>query len=95
MPNGQAHSRADVTAEVPQGPIPGLLLLLFIIDLANVVHANIKSFTDDTSLFSAVDDKTDFFVINNWSCQGKIVFDPDPSKQVLQLNSFMTEVLII
>ena len=80
LPNGQAHSGTDVTAGVPRGPVPGPLLPLIITDLANVVYTNIKSFTDDTSLFSVVDDKTDCLVINNKSYHGKIGFNTNLSK---------------
>ena len=49
-----------------------------------------KIFADDTSLFSKVNDKccsavvrnNDQKIISNWAIQWKILFNPDPDKQV-------------
>ena len=44
-----------IKAGVPQGPILGpLLFLLFINDIVNDIHANIRLFTNDTSLYLIV-----------------------------------------
>ena len=50
--NGQHSSWADIKAGVRQGFILGpLLFLVYINDLTENLHSNLKLFADDTSLF--------------------------------------------
>ena len=88
--NGQVSSWADVNAEVPLVSILGpLLLLVYIIDLADGLSSNAKLFADDTSLFLIIHDvntsanelNNDLYQINKWVFQWKMSFNPDPSKQ--------------
>ena len=59
--NGQHSSWADIKAGVHQGFILGpLLLLVYINDLSENLHSNLKLFADDTSLFSIVIDVSFF-----------------------------------
>ena len=56
--NGQHSSWADIKAGVPQGSILGpLLFLVYINNLTENLHSNLKLFADDTSLFSIVADE--------------------------------------
>ena len=55
--NGQCSSWADVNAGVPQGSILGpLLFFIYINDSSDGLKTECKLFTDDTSLFSVVND---------------------------------------
>ena len=53
----------------------------------------IQLFADDISLFSVVHDSVasiaflndDLLKISHWSCQWKIIFNPDASKQALEI----------
>ena len=56
--NGKNSSWLTVKSGVPQGLVLGpLLFLVFINDLVDGVHSDIKLFADDTSIFSVVKDK--------------------------------------
>ena len=74
--NGQHSSWADIKPGVPQSSILGpLLFLLYIDDLMENLHSNLKLFADDTSLFSTVTDaalsnphlNNDLSKINDWT----------------------------
>ena len=74
----------------PQGSVLGpLLFLIFINDLPDDIHSNMKLFADDSSLFtrvSSVDEsntqlKNDLKKIESWAYQWKMVFNPDITKQ--------------
>ena len=57
--NGQTSDWAEVKAGVPQGSVLGpFLFLIYINDLPEGLKANVKLFTDDTSIFSVVNDVT-------------------------------------
>ena len=57
--NDQTLSWADIEAGVPQGTILRLLFFyLYINDLMENLNSNPKLFTDDTSLFSMVNNVT-------------------------------------
>ena len=88
--NGQFSSLTKVNAGVPQGPILGpLLFLIYINGLPNGLQSNPKLFTDDSFLFSTVQDITtstislnnDLTKISEWAVQWKMNSNPDPSKQ--------------
>ena len=74
-------------AGVPQGSILGsLLFLIYINDLPNGLKSNAKLFTDDTCLFTIVNDKNestnvldnDLLLISKWAYDWKMLFNPDP-----------------
>ena len=88
--NGQNSSWGIVNAGVPQGSILGpLLLLIDTNNLKNRVSSNCKTFVDDRSLLSVVNDiqsssatlSNDLTVINNWIFKWKIIFNPNLNKQ--------------
>ncbi len=92
--NGKCSSWEDVSAGVPQGSILGpLLFLVYINDLPDGLKSNARIFADDTSLFSVVLDPLsssdvlnfDLNLIKSWAHQWKMSFNPDPSKQAVQL----------
>ena len=75
---------------VPQGSVLGLLLfLIYINDLPDGINSLWKIFADDTSLFSKVYDmhkstsklNDDLEKISYWAYQGKMQFNPDPTKE--------------
>ena len=79
---------------MPQGSILGpLLFLVYINDLPDGLKSNVRIFADDTSLFSVVLDphsssdvlNFDLTLIKSWAHQWKMSFNPDPSKQAVQL----------
>ena len=93
--NGQNSSWANDHAGVPEGSILGpLLFSIYINDLLDDLYSNVKLFTDDTSLFSIVQDviasvrelNNDLKKINKWAfSKSKMSFNPDPSKQVQEV----------
>ena len=97
--NGQHSSWADIKAGVHQGFILGpLLLLVYINDLSENLHSNLKLFADDTSLFSIVIDEVflnsrlndDLTVSNDCAYNWKMRLNPGstkPTHEVLQWKS--------
>ena len=92
--NGQNSSWTIVYAGVPHGSILGpLLFLIYIKDLADNLSSNVKLFSNDTSLFSVVQDENasarelndDLEKINKWAFQWKMSFNPDLSKQAQEV----------
>ena len=57
----EAHSRwCRVISGIPQGSILGpLLLIMYINDLSENIHCNIKQYADDTKLYTTVKEDKD------------------------------------
>ena len=79
---------------MPQASVLGpLLFLIYINDLPNNLKSNCKIFADDNSLFYKVFDKhvshvtlnKDLELINSWTFQWKMQFNPDRNKQAQEL----------
>ena len=70
-----------------------MLLLIYINDISDDLVSNAKSFADDTSLFSVVENMTksanelnnDLAKISTWAFQWKMNFNPDPTKQAQEV----------
>ena len=88
--NGRASNWGSISAGVPQGSILGPLFFLV---YYNDLTANMKLFADDTSLFrtandlnpAAVDMNHDLNIIKNWAQQWRMLFNPDPMKQAVEI----------
>ena len=92
--NGQNSEWKKIEAGVPQGSILGpLFFLIYINDLPENLECKPKIFADDTSLFSLVIDQQvscnqlngDLIKISEWAHQWKMSFNPDPSKQAVEV----------
>ena len=84
----------NVTADVPQGSVLGpLLCLIYINDLPDEITSSCKIFADDTSLFSKIENKSysnfqlnkGLEAISKWAFQWKMLFNPDPVKQAIEV----------
>ena len=92
--NGLESTWKPVHAGVPQGSVLGpLLFLIYINDLTDNISANIKLFADDSSLFLKVINiesaqallSTDLEKITMWAIQWKMQFNPDITKQAIEV----------
>ena len=84
----------NVSAGVPQGSVIGpLFFLVYINDLAECLHSDVRLFADDTLSFSVVYDEevsadilnADLKFIEKWAYQWKMQFNPDKNKQAIQV----------
>jgi len=92
--DGFSSEYTRVSAGVPQGSVLGpLLFLLYINDLETGIKSKIKFFADDTMLYSLVNDPVssasdlndDLELIHLWASQWKMQFNPDPTKQAVEV----------
>ena len=92
--NGFSSEWGSIEAGVPQGSVLGpLLFLVYINDLEEGIKSQVKFFADDTSLFSIITDPKvsaselnhDLALIESWARQWKMSFNPDPTKQAVEL----------
>ena len=92
--NGQNSEWAEIKAGVPQGSILGpILFLIYINDLAEAVDSEIRIFADDTFIFEVISDsgtnsiilEQDLGKITKWANQWKMSFNPDITKQAVEV----------
>ena len=92
--NGIESPWEPILAGVPQGSVLGpLRFLVYINDLTQNISANMKLFADDSSLFLEITDantdhKTlmdDLDKITAWANLWKMKFNPDISKQAIEV----------
>ena len=83
-----------VTAGVPQCSVLGpLFFLVYINDLVDSISADVRLFANDTSLFTIVYDEyvaadqlnRDLKTISDWAYLWKMQFNPDKTKQAVQV----------
>ena len=92
--NGSESGWGIVESGVPQGSVlVPLLFLIYINDLENGIKSHINIFADDTSLFTIVKDpdifalelNQDLHLISQCAYQWKMSFNPDATKQAIQV----------
>ena len=92
--NGKTSTWSTISAGVPQGSILGpLFFLIYINDLTDGLKCNVKLFADDTSIFTVVHDphtaaldmNHDLNLIKLWAHSWRMSFNPDPTKQAVEV----------
>ena len=99
--NGMCSKWSKIRAGIPQGSVLGpLLFLVYINDLVDNISSDAKLFADDTSLFTVVYDENiateqlnrDLKIIVEWAYQWKMQFNPDVTKQTVQVIFLKREI---
>ena len=92
--NGSESSWRSISAGVPQGSVLGpLLFLVYINDLTEDIKSQMRLFADDSSVFTPVKDVQvtheqlvkDLETVSKWGYQWKMVFNPDITKQAVEV----------
>ena len=92
--NGKTSEYFPVESGVPQGSVLGpLLFLIYINDIEIGIKSKVNFFADDTMIYSVVHNPTltasvlnhDLEIINQWAHQWKMSFNPEPSKQAVEI----------
>ena len=92
--NGKTSEYIPVVSGVPQVSVLGpLLFLIYINDLEVGIKSKVKFFADDTMIYSVVHNPTqtasdlnhDLEIISQWAHQWKMSFNPEPSKQAVEI----------
>ena len=92
--NGQTSEYFPVESGVGQGSVLGpLLFLIYINDLEIGIKSKVNFFADDTMIYSVVHNPTltasvlthDLEIISQWAHQWKMSFNPEPSKQAVEI----------
>ena len=92
--NGTESNWKKLHSGVPQGSVLGpLLFLVYINDLTDNISSHMRLFADDSSIFTSVKDidltqeklVKDLEAVSTWAYQWKMVFNPDLSKQAIEV----------
>ena len=92
--NGNESNWTSLKTGVPQGSVSGpLLFLIYINDLTDNISSDMRLFADDSSLFTCVKGVTqshhkllkDLQTVTFWAYQWKMVFNPDITKQAIEV----------
>ena len=90
--DGKFSEWVEIGAGVPQGSILGpILFLVYINDIVEIVDSDIRIFADDTFIFRPADQNSsdalnkDLENITEWARQWKMLFNPDISKQAIEI----------
>ena len=92
--NGTESDWRSISAGVPQGSVLGpLLFLVYINDLTENIKSQMRLFADDSFLFTPVKKVevsheqlvNDLETVSNWGYQWKMVFNPDITKQAVEV----------
>ena len=92
--NGTKSDWRKISAGVPQGSVLGpLLFLVYINDLCENIKSQMRLFADDSFVFTPVKNVVetheqlvqDLETIGNWGYQWKMVFNPDITKQAIEV----------
>ena len=92
--NGKTSEYFQVESGVHQGSVLGpLFFLIYISDLEIDIKSKIKFFSDDTMIYSVVHNPSltaavlnqDLKFIAQWAHQWKMSFNPEPSKQAVEI----------
>ena len=84
----------SLKAGVPQGSVLGPLLFpIYINDLTDNILSDMRLFADDSSLFTCVNGiaqthgklVNDLHTISMWAYQWKMIFNPDITKQAIEV----------
>ena len=95
--NGFYSDYAEIESGVPQGSVLGpLLFLVYINDLTENIRSQMRLFADDSSIFTSVKDVLethqqlveDLETVSKWGYQWKMVFNPDITKQAVEVIYF-------
>ena len=100
MLNGTNSDWRSIEAGVPQGTVLGpLLFLVYINDWTDNISSEMRLFADDSPLFTRVNgvEQThaklvqDLQTVTNWAYQWKMVFNPDLTKQAVEVIFLLRE----
>ena len=92
--NGISSDWKILEAGVPQGSVLGpLLFLIYINDLTDNISSEMRLFADDSSLFTRVEGVNhtqeklvkDLETVSTWAYQWKMLFNPDITKQAIEV----------
>ena len=92
--NGKKSNWKSLESGVPQGSVLSPLLFLpYINDLTDNISSDMRLFADDSSLFTCVNGVNqthdqlcmDLETITAWAYQWKMIFNPDITKQAIEV----------